>query len=359
MIEPVLFMTCGAALYGGMHHLYQGAKNPGGYPHVLHAVLFLLLAGFALSDTSRSLVHSAEELSLYSKLSVSLGLLLFATLPWFIILILKQRASVLPALVSFAWGALLLINIASPYSLLFRQVTETRAVLASGQPSIAFTTAANPIWHLVEIAMLGTLVYAMYLCARQFRTHGKSVPAIPLAGLLLLFGTTAYDSLVYAGLVHTAYLAPLGFLLFLASAGLCWRPATEPGTRQTSSDTNHYQLTMNFNDSPAERREVPVDIPAEAEVSATQLTRQPIVQPAIDEPPATPPLHINNPMVDRVSDGLVDIAVDASLMLKRLDEGEIDTMELKELGRKLRKQAIETRRVTHRMLRTERFGQKD
>ena len=348
MAEAILFITTGAALYGGVHHLYHGARNPGGYPHVIHAVMFLLLAGFALAGTTTSLVHSATEFSLYSKLSVSSGLLIYALLPWFITLLLQQRAGVATALISAAWAALLLINITSPYSLLFRQVTE-----------VPFETAANPIWHLVEISMLATLVYGIFLCTRQFQAQDKTVPAIPLAGLLLLTGTTIYDALVYAGLVQTSYLAPMGFLLFLASAGLCWRKTTVVSNHSGQAEAKHYQLTMNFNESPAREQEVAADIPADAETPVTRLTHQPVAQQVIEQSPATPPpLRIDNPMVDRVSDGLVDIAVDASLMLKQLDEGELDTKELKELGRKLRKQAIETRRITHKMLRTEGFGQK-
>lgn len=348
MLEPVFFMTAGASLYGGVHHLYRGARSRNGYPHILHAVLFLLLAGFALSDTGHGFIHSAAEFSFFSKLSVSLGLLLFAILPWFITLLLDRRATIIPALISFVWIALLLVNITSPYSLMYR--------LAAEAP---FETVSNPIWHLVEISMLATLVYAMSLCIKHIQANKNTATTIPLAGLLLLLGTTVYDSMVYAGLLQTSYLAPIGFLLFLATAGLCWRKTPVASNHSEQGETNHYQLTMNFNDSPAREQEVATDIPDEAEIPVTQLTHQPVAQQAIEQSPAKPPtLRIDNPMVDRVSDGLVDIAVDASLMLKQLDEGELDTKELKELGRKLRKQAIETRRITHRMLRTEGYGQK-
>ena len=64
-------------------------------------------------------------------------------------------------------------------------------------------------------------------------------------------------------------------------------------------------------------------------------------------------VRIDNPTVDKVSDGLVDIAVHATLILKRLQRGDLDPQELEELSRKVRARAIETRRITNQMLRAE------
>jgi hypothetical protein len=359
MIEPILFMATGAALYGSVHHLYHGAQHRSGYPHVMHAMMFLLLAGFTLSGTSSGFVHSLTEFSLFSKLSVTLGILLFATLPWFITLLLQQRAGIVPALITFVWSTLLLLNIASPYSLLYQDVMMSNAIPDAGLPSVTFQTIASPVWHLIEISMLGTLAYALYLCLKHYQGHGKKVAAAPVAGLLLLLTTTVYDFLVYADLIHSTYLAPLGFLLFLAAAGAGWRSEPDRTDQRGLEDANHYQLTLNFNQVPDQHlQKVPTDIASDTETTVTQLTHQPIEQKDIADAPAPPPpLRVDNPVVDRVSDSLVDIAVDAGLILKRLEKGDIDTVELRELGRKVRNQAIETRRLTHRMLRTEQFGQ--
>lgn len=358
MIEPVLFITAGAALYGGVHHLYHGIPGRTGHLQIIHAVMFLLLAGFALSGTSAGLAHSLAEFSWFSKLPVSLGILLFATLPWFIVLLLQQRSRLLPALLTLAWSALLLINIASPYSLLYQDVSLVNTALSSGQPSVAFHATANPAWHLVEITMLSTLFYSMYLCAKQYHSAGKSLPIALITGLLLLLCTTLFDFFVYAGLVHSAYLAPMGFLLFLVAAALHRQSVAAVVDQQTPDDANRYQITLNFNqepEQPPQARQRHADIPAETEVEVTEVAEVAQLAHQHVEAPVVPSICIDNTTVDRVSDGLVDIAVDATLMLKRLEQGDIDARELKELGRKVRTRAIETRRITHRILRSQQF----
>ncbi len=346
MIEPVLFITAGAALYGGVSNLYRGATTRSGRPYILHAVMFFLLAGFALSGTVAGRVNSLTEFAWFVKLSVSLGMLLFAGLPWFIAQLLHQHTRVLPALLTLAWGILLMINIASPYSLLYQDVSTTHAVLESGQPSFDFTAESNPAWQLVELAMLGTLLYAMYLCVKPFHRTAKQLPVAPATGLVLLLCTTIFDFFVYAGLAHSAYLAPMGFLLFLVAAALHRQPEPVVVDQPEQTDSDRYQITLNFN--PAHEEKPPakdIEVAAETEADIAQLSHQRV------EPAAAPSVHIDNPTVNEVSDSLVDIAVDATLILKRLEQGNIDPEELTNLGRKVRTRAIETRRITHRMMR--------
>ena len=308
--------------------------------------MFFLLAGFALSGTVAGRVNSLMEFSWFVKLSVSLGMLLFAGLPWFISQLLRQHARVLPALLTLAWGTLLMINIASPYSLLYQAVGTTSAVPGSGQPSFDFNAISNPAWQLVEVAMLCTLFYAMYLCVKQFHGVAKQLPVAPATGLILLLCTTIFDFFVYAGLAHSAYLAPMGFLLFLVAATLHRQPAPAAIDQPVQTDSDRYQITLNFNPTQEEKPLAKdIEVAAETETDIAQLSHQRV------EPAATPPIHIDNPTVNEVSDSLVDIAVDATLMLKRLEQGNIDAEELTNLGRKVRTRAIETRRITHRMMR--------
>ncbi len=351
-------MLTGAAIYGGAHHLYHGVHNRAGHPHVIHAVMFFLLAGFALFSAGASTAHSAAELSLSGKLSVSLGILLFATLPWFVALLLKQRAGALPVVLTYVWGAFLLINIASPHSLLYQDITALNQIQPSGQPYVALHTAANPVWHLVEIAMLSTLICSMYLCLKQYRKAGKDMVIAPAAGLVLLLCTTLFDFFVHASLIHSAYLAPMGFLLFLITASLHRQPLPDVAKQQAREDTSPYQVMLNFNQAPVQApvqdlQTVSTDMPADTNKEVTQPAR---LERNLVEDTVESQIRIDNPTVDRVSDGLVDIAVHATMILKRLEHKKLNAVELEELSRKVRTQAIETRRITYQMLRRKDFG---
>jgi hypothetical protein len=351
MIDSVLYMITGAAFYGGAHHLYQGVHNRAGHPHVLHAVMFLLLAQFALFSASTSTVNSLAELAQFSKLSVSFGMLLFATLPWFIARLLQQRSNELMTLLTSVWSALLIINIASPYGLLHKDIS-----------------TVNPAWHLVEITMLGTLAYSIYLFLQQYRNAGKIVAPAPAAGLFLLLCTTIFDFFVHAGLIQSAYLAPMGFMLFLIATGLQRQSTPATAIPETPEDASRYQVTLNFNQAPMhDLMTTPTGIATDTdqvvetfpETAETVPESPPArLQQDVVETPAVPPFRIDNPTVDLVSDSLVDIAVHATLILKRLEQGEFNALELKELGHKVRTQAIETRRITHQMLREQEPGRK-
>ena len=411
MFEYVLFTVTGAALYGGTHHLYRGIQNRSGHPHAIHAAMYFLLAGFALIGASTNAIHSVAELSVFSKISVSLGILLFAALPWFIAILLQQHTRTLPALLTCAWGILLLVNIASPYSLLYQNITAFKDALPSGQSSVAILTDPNPAWHLAEVAMLSTLIFSMYLCVQQYRKTRDTIVVAPVAGLLLLLCTTLFDFFVHANLIYSAYLAPMGFLLFLVAVNL-YRKPVQPETRQQApEDKSRYQLTLNFNQAPVhnwqtvstgksmdtsvdtsetaatvetvetveklahQQTETPRPFfktaefephaefteAVETDSKAAEMSPEPPpVEPQQDamESPELVQLDIENPAVDLVSDGLVDIAVRATLIMKRLEHGDLNARELRELSRKIRTQAIETRRITYQMLRTKHFESK-
>ena len=378
MAEAALYILTGLTLYAGGHHLYLGTGRASVRGHLALGALYLLVAVFALSSGLTYDSATLDELLPTGKLDISLGLVLWAAIVWYVAFRTGYKPLILLDLITAAWGVFLVRNMISSTSLLYADVTPVRQTLLSGETVGYFYTRISPWWTAVEAAMLISLAFCLYACYRLYRGGRRTAALVTATGLGMLGLVTLHDHLVSAQLIRAAYLAPYGFVLFLLPASLYplirrWRAGRTGKTPptvynlpympdQASFHTDVAQLRTPLRpagggNGPQPCRENSRARPAADDDSVRQDKPQPhqAAEQTADSgraPPQDSPVApaIDTALLNRVGDSLIDIAVYATMALNRFKRGDADPRTLETLCRKIRSQAIDTRRLAHRLL---------
>ncbi|HFD79351.1 MAG TPA: hypothetical protein ENK05_03005 [Gammaproteobacteria bacterium] len=379
MAEAALYILTGIALYAGAHHLYLAVEQDDGLQHAPLGVMYLLLSGFALASALTYQVQDVGQLRAAGKASISLGILLWTALLWYVAHRTRFRPLLLLDLLSAAWMVLLIRNISSENSLLYADMPSVSEVLQQH--------AVSPWWSGLEGAVAASLVFAFYATSRLFR-HGRRRAAIALgSGLFLLMLTAFADHLVNSGRLQGAYLAPFGFLAFLLANSLYLVLRRQRQRPSSEAPSVVYNLTFNpeqasfHTDVSQLRTPAGVEIPAAAAPRSPDTAAPPFsadeevedVTPveAVEkgEPSGSTPKPEDDdskqdsgnkalPALDAerlhiITDNLIDIAVYATMALNRFKRGDADPETLQTLCRKVRTQAIHTRHLLTRLGRNE------
>jgi len=379
MAEAALYILAGLTLYAGGHHLYTGTVRTSAYPHWQLGGLYLLLAGFALTNGLTYQSTTLETLLPTGKLDISFGLMLWTAMVWHVAFRTGYKPLILLDLITAVWAIFLVRNLMAPNSLLYADVTPVEQTRMSGETLGFFYTSLSPWWTAVEVAMLGSLLFCFYACYRQYRRGQESIALVTATGLGLLGLVTLHDHLVTTQVVRADYLAPYGFLLFLLPASLFplisrWRERRAlkttapiynlpymPDQASFHTDVSKLGTPLQFGSNRKHRR--PAGVEPSARPFAVKLPRrdtdrhpagaaQPATKPTAESaaPDATTAPAIDTALLNTVTDNLVDIAVFATMALNRFKRGDADPQTLEALCKKIRTQAIKTRRLTHQLL---------
>jgi len=403
MVEAALYILIGIAFYGGGHQLYLGARRPQDYPHVLHAGMYFLLAAFALCAVLSHQAQSIAALMPLGKLSITIGILLWMALAWFVAAYSGAKSRLPLAALSVAWVILLISNIGAPYSLLYSDITPVTQALPSGQTRVSWQTSVNPWWWVVEFGILATLGYCLYATYRLFRDGDKQASLALACGLSVLAVTAVADLLVSMELLQSAYLTPFGFLVFLLACSMY--PALQAILRKQAQPPSSYSVTFNLHqpggrEPPARAAAAPLREDAgrdiehrpepglaleqappspgfvtriKAQAAAVPRTPGPVPPPAApahdtvtreaeaaEAPPAARAQRLpDQATLTLMSDNLIDIAVHATMLINRSKRGDLDPRTVEDLCNKIRSQAVETRRITSRLASSQRAGRRE
>jgi len=380
MAEAALYILTGLTLYAGGHHLYTGTVRTSAYPHWQLGGLYLLLAGFALTSAMTFHSPTLETLLPTGKLDISFGLILWTALVWHVAFRTGYKPLIMLDLITAAWAIFLVRNLMAPNSLLYADVTPVERTLMSRETLAFYYTSVSPWWSAVELAMLGSLLFCFYACYRQYRRGQQTVALVTATGLGLLGLVTLHDHFVTIQVIRAEYLAPYGFLLFLLPASLFplltrWR---QQGVRkkappiynlpympdQASFHTDVSQLGAPLKFGGERKQWRPAGAESSAAPFAVKVESRNITHPragaarpapkpataATAEPDATAAPAINTQLLHTVTDNLIDIAVFATMALNRFKRGDADPQTLEALCKKIRTQAIKTRRLTHQLV---------
>jgi len=396
MVEAALYILIGIAFYGGGHQLYLGARRAQDHPHVVHAGMYFLLAVFALCAVLSYQAQTLAALLPLGKLSITVGILLWVALTWFMAAYTDVKPRPVLAVLSVAWAILLISNIGAPYSLLYSDITPITQVLPSGQTQLSWQTSINPWWWAVEFAMLATLAYCLYATYRLFRDNDRQAALALACGLMVLAVTSFADLLVSMELLQSAYLTPFGFMVFLLACSIY--PGLQAILKQQpeAPAPSSYNLTFNLHQpraagqtpmTPAPLRQAPasdIEHPVQtglaleqappsagftARIEAEAVTvphaadggaapaHKPTAAAPEPEPGAAPPsparlaaARRDEATITLMSDNLIDIAVHATMLINRVKRGDLDPGTVEALCTKVRNQAIETRRIASRLI---------
>ncbi|HHJ17044.1 MAG TPA: hypothetical protein ENJ80_10135 [Gammaproteobacteria bacterium] len=377
MAAAALYILTGITLYASGHHLLlRNSARGTEQPHLWLAGMYLLLSGFALASAMTYQAHSPVALLSAGRFAITLGIVLWGTLIWFV----ARRSAYRPLLwldvLSAAWIALLIKNSIATNSLLYADGS------IAGQPAI------SPWWNALEVTLLASLVYTLYASYRMFMA-GQRAAALTLGGGLGLLALTAvFDHLVNTGVTRSIYLAPFGFMGFLLVNSLypqlvAWLDRRRAGglppvvynltyspERATfHSDVSDLRIPLPEEDAVAaapQENNAPVhnnqELRDKAPVESPQAM-EPDIEPVTDSDTAQDaPAHTTTaeeperkiPVMDQetlniISDNLIDIAVYATMANNRFKRGDADPRVLEMLCKKVRTQAIKTRRLVSKL----------
>jgi hypothetical protein len=395
MLESTLYIVTGIAFYGGSHQLYLGARQPPHQLHVLHGVMYFLLAGFALASALTQQPQAPTSLVSAGKLTITMGILLWGTLAWFVAACTQHKARLLLTILSAAWTLHLIANIGSPLSLLYTEMTPSGQPLSAGAMPSAWPAGFNPWWGALQVTLLFTLVYSMYATIRQFMAGNKGFAGGLMGGLLVLSATSLSDLLVGLGMLQFAYLTPFGFLVLLLASGGYQVKQTTPKHKPEPGPAASYNLTFHLNQQhkappdlagsvptaegpaaveieqrpqanlPHKETAPPITLIREQQVEAVPAEQAGIVvegrpteagggsgdeepgprQPVVAEQAAP---KVDQADLEHISDSLVDIIVYATMAIRRFERGNDDREALEVLFRKIRAKAMKAhRRARH------------
>ncbi len=394
MAAAALYILTGLTLYGGVHHLYLGARRPDGKPHLQLGGLYLLVAGFALGSALTYQLAALEALLPAGKLDISLGILLWVGLVWHVAFRTGCKPLIALDLLTAVWVIFLVRNLTEPNSLLYADVTPVKQTLLSGETLGLFFTSISPWWTAVELSMLASLLFCFYACYNLYQRGQRAPALVTAAGLVLLGLVTLFDHLVSIQVIRAGYLAPFGFALFLLPESLYplardWRkkrvPDTPPVihnlTYMPDQATFHSDVSQlrtprqggvrEYPDNGAGGHRLRTDQRAAA-VDATAGKGNARIRSVADASPAVavatrprpvasvsaiPPTPAVDPVIlTAVTDNLIDIAVFATMALNRFKRGDADPQTLESLCKKVRSHAIKTRRLAAQLVPPDTLG---
>jgi len=327
MIETALYILTGITLYAGAHHLLLDARGiTSRWYFVSLGVMYLLLSGFALSSTLGYQASGVFELLPADKLAVTLGILLWVSLIWFIAFLTGCRPLVLLDVLTAAWIVFLIENSLSANSLRYAEAIEGQSLL---QPAVSHW------WIAVESTMLVSLLYALYASYRLFITGKRDTALVLGSGLSVLLLVTLSDHLTNSGTLHDATLAPFGFAGFLLVISLYLQLGGYFQKRAVKNPAVIHELTFDPEQTTEEDTEVREQLP-EDPVNETPL------------PERSPANDLDQETLKTISDNLIDIAAFATMTINYVKRGETNPRTMEMLCRRMHTHAMKARQLANR-----------
>jgi len=389
MIEAALYILTGITLYAGAHHLLASTGDAARRYPVSLGVMYLLLSGFALASALTYEAHSVATLLPAGKLAITLGILLWVSLIWFVAYRTGYRPLVLLDALTAVWIIFLIKNGVSANSLMYADSAPLSPALPPVQDLSLLQPVISPWWISLELTILVSLLYALYASYKLY-VAGKQQAAMALGGgLSILLLAAVSDHLVNNGITHIVYLAPFGFAGFLMVNSLYPRLAAYMKNRTAKEPAVIYNLTFNpeqatFHNDVADLK-IPLQENHAVQADSPQRPTTPAHKTYTTPPPYAPDedmedVPVTEPQsttgqapapekplrkkpapessqetcpdqetLDTISDNLIDIAVFATMTMNRIKRGDADPRTLEILCKKVRVQAIKTRRLANRL----------
>lgn len=234
-IAALLFLS-GLCAYAALSHLSLALRRPIDRPHLLFAVMCILLACFGLSEAAFYQSKSIPAYVAALKWNITWCMLFFALLPWFIAEFTGFRSRVWLWGSSLVFALLALINLMSPYSLQFRVITRLSSIhLPWGEVVTWPVGPSGPAFLIASTAVLLNIVFVIWTLGAAWRRDRSPVLFYMLLATSLFLATAVEGILVRASIIDFILLGPYGCLLMVIIISLA-----------LSRDTSQRLALLNF-----------------------------------------------------------------------------------------------------------------
>jgi hypothetical protein len=220
---PALWVASGVSLFAGVHFASKGLLRRQERVFLAFGILCLLGAGYILLSAQWYRATSAIEASWILRIQMSLVCLVYPVFVWFAALYTGQPASRgWLASVSVSFGALLAMNLWSPASFLYAEVTQGEPLaLPWGEVVSYFSMRTAPVALFYYAITYAVFSWAIYRCVLLWR-QGQWRRAAPFAAFLLIqFATIVYAEVIDNMGVRGIYLADFAFLALVVLMSAC------------------------------------------------------------------------------------------------------------------------------------------
>ena len=211
------FVVCGICLAIGLLHLALYARLRSRKADLFFSLMCFLNAAGAFLE---ALTYRTVELQTYNllyKLQVSVQGCLWIAMAWFIALLTASTRHWVVKTVSAAYGLAVLINILSPFGILYSTIETLNTVRLPWDEELYFAVgSSNPWRYVADIAWLILLYMVIDSCTQLWR-RGERRRALFIGTSLFLCLGPAYlhGSLIDMGLLSPPFLNSYAFLALI------------------------------------------------------------------------------------------------------------------------------------------------
>jgi DNA-binding NtrC family response regulator len=203
----------------GIIQLSMWLRNRNSLTYPLAMVMAFSASAMTISELA--LMHS-QSIPYYAnllKIENLMVYILLITMIWLAYLYMGTARRSLALLITAIWSVAIVMNFASPYSLVFSDISSLQSLLTYwGESYTVAIGTTNPWKLLADLSSILILVYIFDASVRLWK-QGKRERALLTGGSIILFMLTAgiHAPLVDASIVRTPYMVSFAFLAIVAS----------------------------------------------------------------------------------------------------------------------------------------------
>ena len=230
-------------------HLVIYFRRPSLKAYLFFALMALCVAANALSEIGVYRAFTIDAFTAAFKVTITIQAVVWISLIWFIVHYTGTSRRSLAMIATAGYAVAALINVLSPYGILYSTIEQISAVTLPWGERIAFASGpANPWRFLADGAWLVLLYLSAESCVRLYR-HGATQRAVFLGASLLVFLGFSY---LHGTLIDLAVFAPPSWLsisffglIIIMSISLADEVARASGlSRQISVNERRWQSLL-------------------------------------------------------------------------------------------------------------------
>lgn len=219
---PTLFdILTGVCLTIGVWHFLAGIFKRDRYVNMTLALLSISTMAYLIF---RKLSYQAEDVSsflIYIKLDMFFLPLAAITLAWFIFHYTQDKSYWAVTAITATYIVVIIINIFSPASILYREVIGMREMTLPWGESYSIPIANIHVWHfLIDFAILITITYMIYSAYRMYKYGLRDVALFFIIQVFIIVFAVVYDYLVLNDYFRSLYLLGFFLVVFVVSMSL-------------------------------------------------------------------------------------------------------------------------------------------
>jgi signal transduction histidine kinase len=224
MLVHVLYGLSGVCFYAAIYHALIAWRRPVDRTHLWFALLCATIAVYVIAKAGAYQADTAGMLVRQRRWELSLAMVAFVLLPWFVWEYTGRQSRWSPLALSLCMGVVLMANLLLPFGVAFTQFPElARVSLPWGEQVADLRAYQGGMWYQIAWAgMLLVFIYCLYASWRQYRRGEKRQALTMTIAISVFMVFVLFNRLVNEGIINFIHTAEFGFLalLFVMHQGL-------------------------------------------------------------------------------------------------------------------------------------------